>query len=85
MPDPVTLPGEQERVSLVELVNRVVDRGVSLSGEVTISVADVDLLFVGLRVLLCSIDRVDGSDASRPGELGGGPGRRSIGAGETSP
>lgn len=41
--------------SLVELVNRVVDRGVSLSGELTISVADVDLLHVGLRLVLRSV------------------------------
>lgn len=43
-----------DRTTLVELVNRVVDRGVSLSGDITISVADVDLLYVGLRLLLCS-------------------------------
>ena len=47
-----------ERVALVELVNRVVDRGVVLSGELTISVAKIDLLYVGLRLLLCSADRV---------------------------
>lgn len=47
------------QVSLVELVNRVVDRGVVLSGEITISVADVDLLLVGLRLLLSSVDRLD--------------------------
>jgi hypothetical protein len=48
---------DHDRVALVELVNRVIDKGVVLSGELTISVADVDLLFVGLRVLLCSADR----------------------------
>ncbi len=47
------------QVSLVELVNRVVDRGVVLHGEITISVADVDLLLVGLRLLLSSVDRLD--------------------------
>ena len=49
---------EGDRVALVELVNRVVDKGVVLHGELTISVADVDLLFVGLQVLLCSADRM---------------------------
>ena len=47
---------EQERVTLVELVNRVVDRGVVLGGDITISVAEIDLLYLGLRVLLCSPD-----------------------------
>jgi gas vesicle structural protein len=44
--------------TLVELVNRVVDRGVLLGGEITISVADIDLLHIDLRVLLTSADRM---------------------------
>ncbi len=44
-------------VSLVELLDRVVDRGVILAGDITISVADVDLIYVGLKVLLSSIER----------------------------
>jgi hypothetical protein len=40
--------------TLVELVNRVVDRGVSLSGDLTISVADIDLIYLGLRLVLRS-------------------------------
>jgi hypothetical protein len=51
-----------DHVALVELVNRVVDRGVVLGGDLTISVADVDLLYVGLRLLLCSPDRLVGSE-----------------------
>ena len=54
MPDAIGAVSEHDRVSLVELVNRVVDRGVVLGGDITISVADVDLLYLGLRVLLCS-------------------------------
>jgi hypothetical protein len=41
-------------VALVELVDRVLNKGVVLSGDVTLSVADVDLVYVGLRVLLAS-------------------------------
>lgn len=58
MPEPAVPVPEGERVALVELVNRVVDKGVVLHGELTISVADVDLLFIGLQVLLCSADRM---------------------------
>jgi hypothetical protein len=53
-------------VALVELVNRVLDRGVVLSGDITISVADVDLLYVGLRLLLCSPDRLRNADDGTP-------------------
>ena len=46
----------EDELSLVELVNRVLDRGAVISGDVTISVAGVDLVYVGLRVLLASVE-----------------------------
>lgn len=45
-------------VALLELLDRVLDKGVVVAGDVTISVADIDLIYLGLRVLLCSIDRM---------------------------
>lgn len=41
-------------ITLVELLDRVVDHGVVLSGDITISVADIDLIYLGLRVLIRS-------------------------------
>jgi hypothetical protein len=46
----------EEEVTMLELLDRLLDKGVVLHGEVTLSVADVDLVFVGLRVLLTSVD-----------------------------
>jgi hypothetical protein len=46
----------EEEITLLELLDRVLDKGVVLSGDVTLSVADVDLVYVGLRVLLSSVD-----------------------------
>jgi hypothetical protein len=48
-----------EEMSLAELVNRVLDKGALISGDVVISVAGVDLIYLGLRLL------VSGSDAMR--------------------
>jgi hypothetical protein len=45
----------QREVTLLELVDRVLNRGVVLSGDIVLSVADVDLVYVGLRVLLSSV------------------------------
>jgi len=42
-------------VTLLELVDRVLNKGVVLTGDITLSVADVDLVYVGLRVLLASV------------------------------
>ncbi len=63
-------------VTLLELLDRVLDRGVVLVGDLTISVADVDLLYVGLRVLLTSVERIErghwGEDLPAPlGEANG--------------
>jgi hypothetical protein len=44
-----------EQVTLVELVDRVLGKGVVIAGDVTLSVAGVDLVYVGLRVLLSSV------------------------------
>ena len=54
------------QVTLLELVDRVLDKGVVLSGDVTLAVADVDLIQVELRALLASVAtlerRQDGSN-----------------------
>ena len=47
---------ENERVSICEVLDRVLNKGVVLAGEITISVADVDLLYLGLNLVLTSIE-----------------------------
>jgi gas vesicle structural protein len=49
----------RHQVTLVELVDRVLNKGVVLSGDITLSVANVDLVYVGLRVLLASAATLD--------------------------
>ena len=60
----------EEEVTLLELLDRVLDKGVVLSGDITLSVADVDLVYVGLRVLLSSVEAMD---RRRGGEAAPGP------------
>ena len=55
---PVTGMLEQADVSLLELVDHVLNQGVVLSGDVILGVADVDLIYVRLLALICSADRV---------------------------
>jgi hypothetical protein len=45
-------------VPLVELVDRLLNRGVVLTGELTISVAGVDLVYLGLSVVLSGVDTI---------------------------
>jgi len=56
-----------ERVRLVELVDRVLDRGVVLRGDVIISVAGVDLIYMELRLLLTSVETMNRRSTDEPG------------------
>jgi hypothetical protein len=48
----------QREVTLVDLVDRLLGGGVVISGDITLSVADVDLVQVSLRALVASVDTV---------------------------
>jgi len=64
--DPMTQPKD---VTLLELLDRVLDKGVVISGDAVISVADVDLIYIGLKVLLSSVEtmeRLRGSPFNSP-------------------
>lgn len=55
----ITSDGEvfdEDELSLLETLDHVLSRGLVISGEITISVADVDLIFVGLNVLVSSVE-----------------------------
>ena len=48
-------PGE---VSLLELADRLLNRGVVITGEAVISVAGVDLIYLGLNVVLSAVENM---------------------------
>jgi gas vesicle structural protein len=58
-------PTLQEQVTLLDLVDRVLEKGVVLSGDITLGVAGVDLVYVQLRALLASAGTVDRLRARR--------------------
>jgi gas vesicle structural protein len=47
------------QITLVELLDRILDKGVVISGEITLAVADIDLVQVGLRAVIASVDRLE--------------------------
>ncbi len=47
---------ESERVSLCETLDRVLNKGAVVAGELTISVADVDLIYLGLQLMISSVE-----------------------------
>jgi gas vesicle structural protein len=60
-------PSLQEQVSLVELVDRVLNKGVTLTGDIVLSIADIDLVYVGLRVILASVGTLERLEAEAGG------------------
>lgn len=50
---------EQRDLTMLETLDHLLDRGVVVAGEATISIADVDLLYLGLNVVLGNVDAVD--------------------------
>ena len=47
---------ESQHVSICEVLDRVLNKGVVIAGEITISVAGVDLVYLGLQLVLPSVE-----------------------------
>jgi gas vesicle structural protein len=54
-----------EDTSLLELVDRLLNKGVVLAGEATISVAGIDLIYLGLNVVLAAVETIEKAQARR--------------------
>lgn len=52
-------PPREERVTLIDALDKVLEKGALVNGEVVIRVADVDLMYLGLRLVLTSISRAE--------------------------
>ena len=54
-----------EDASLLELVDRLLNKGVVLAGEATISVAGIDLIYLGLNVVLAAVETIEKTQERR--------------------
>lgn len=61
MPDPTPIIPSRTtgEIAVADLLDRVLHKGLVLWGEATISVAGVDLVYLGLKILLTSTDTVN--------------------------
>jgi gas vesicle structural protein len=53
-------------VALVDLVDRLLNGGVVITGDITLALADVDLVYVGLRALIASVDTAEANGVRLP-------------------
>lgn len=54
-----TTANKNDRVTLVDVLDKVLEKGAVINGDITIRVADVDLVFLGLRLILTSVSRAE--------------------------
>jgi hypothetical protein len=50
---------QSREISLLDLIDRLLDGGVVIHGDITLAVADVDLLYVGLRAMVASVETLE--------------------------
>lgn len=50
---------ESKDVALVDVLDRVLDKGAVVVGDIVISVADIDLVYIGLRVMVSSVETME--------------------------
>ena len=87
-PQSSALPGRPEsQTNLADILERVLDKGIVIAGDIQINLLDIELLTIKLRLLIASVDRAremginwwenDPSlQALEPGDRNGGDGDR---------
>lgn len=50
---------KEKKVTLLEVLDRVLDKGAVISGDIVISIADVDLIYLGLKILVSSVETME--------------------------
>jgi Gas vesicle protein. len=58
-----------EELSLLETLDHLLDRGVVIAGEATISIGEVDLLYLGLDIALANVDALMRAPGRGPAKL----------------
>lgn len=59
MIDEVLHGEELSELSFLEILDHTLNRGLVIAGEITIAVADIDLVFVGVNLLLGSVETIN--------------------------
>ena len=58
MPTPLS-DGHVRSTGLVDVLDRVLDKGLVVAGDIKVSLAEVELLTIRIRLLICSIDKAE--------------------------
>jgi hypothetical protein len=53
------IEGPNRSSGLVDVLDRVLDKGLVVAGDIKVSLAEVELLTIRIRLLICSIDKAE--------------------------
>jgi hypothetical protein len=56
---PTSLTEGHRATGLVDVLDRVLDKGLVVAGDIKVSLAEVELLTIRIRLLICSIDKAE--------------------------
>jgi hypothetical protein len=56
---PQLTDGHARSTGLVDVLDRVLDKGLVVAGDIKVSLAEVELLTIRIRLLICSIDKAE--------------------------
>ncbi len=59
MPTDLTARQNRGNAGLVDVLDRVLDKGLVVAGDIKVSLAEVELLTIRIRLLICSIDKAE--------------------------
>ena len=50
---------QSKDITILELLDRVLNKGVILTGDIVIPVADIDLVYLGVKLMLSSVETME--------------------------
>ena len=53
-------------ITILEVLDRVLNKGVILAGDIVISVADIDLVYLGVKLMLSSVETMEQLKSGNP-------------------
>ena len=59
MPTELTAGQQRGNAGLVDVLDRVLDKGLVVAGDIKVSLAEVELLTIRIRLMICSIDKAE--------------------------
>lgn len=53
------MPAVSGTTNLIDILDRVLDKGLVIAGDIRVSLANVELLTIRIRLLVCSVDKAE--------------------------